>query len=642
MPIRGPGFPIYIALLHVFKLPLRLTSEILFILATAFFCCSLTRIKLPSVIILLVFLSLIFHPLTFYNFDMPMSETLFVILLLTTLGAFIRILLPESFRSQLIYCIVLGIATAFMIQTRPSDSVPIYTITAQIFICNYLITAFRETQILIWKPLMHGTITYLIIIFVSLFVCFANYVAYGVFSENQINDSAKLHLIHTLMRIDTGEAPIHSRIPVSTEARNIAYNLSPTLKNSKKLIEGKYLNSLNGNEYFTYGRTGVKGQLDMEDTLAMTSLLCTHDYASNTESDSRDVCDSLMNKVSAEISSALDAKKAKSRLVFSIVIPSFEIVKHSVGQSIQRILASFFHVPDEPVKDYYPFYGSLFSNLYDLMGNRNSKLVSKGPLEGFLAVPKDYKVSSMKFINGTDDFFQNRGPNYFPAYKRLKDANVEIYEDMGTAYFTSTYDQNSVPSPLKVIERDSQFNIIKFIVPVVHDRVFLHFMELIVTLNNGQQFTIKEIEQSILKESKVVSFGDISSPPIYAFITSFGLTLTPIQNFGYGVQKWIYKTFNSNAKNIGLALAIVIIATTIPLLIRRKWRTVNVALLCVLGILVSTVLCRVVYYAFVDAVLFPVNVDRHLFAASILFFPITIILCYFSISGLVLNRKKIC
>jgi hypothetical protein len=645
MPIRGPGFPIYVAILHLLKLPLRVTSEILFILSASWFCYSLLRIKLPISIILLVFISLLFHPLVFYNFDMPMSESLFSILLLIMLGASIQLLFLESFRSKLMHCAVIGFSSAFMIQTRPSDSLLIYAIIAEILICNYLITILSNNKILIWRAILASICTIFIVVFIGFLVSLANYKSFGVFSENQINDSAKLHLIHTLMRIDTGEAPIHPRIPVTTQARHIAYDLSPSMKSYKHLIEGQS-NAINGNKFFTFGRTGIEGQLDLEDTLAVIKLLCNEYNLKDPEAGSglRGGCDSKLNKISDEISSALDAKKANSRTVFFIITPSFKMVVNTFFKSISNIFNAIFYAPDEPVIDYYPFYGSLDANLYNQIGGRNPRLVSKGPLEGFLAVPKAYQVKSISFVNGTDDFFHDQMPSYFSSLKqRLKKNDVEIYEYMGGAEFTSTFDKNSMPDLLNKIEIDDQYTVMKFTIPAVHDRVFLHFTKLIVTLNDGQQINIKDIDKNIIKKYGIFSPDNLNLE-LYAVITSFELALSPLEIAGYTAQKWIYRSFNNNAKTIGCLLVLLIFIGLFLLalksLLGKMPRLINVKLFCVFGILLSVVFFRVIYYAFVDAVIFPINIDRHLFAASILFFPIAIILCHFSITGSMRNIKE--
>jgi hypothetical protein len=640
LPIRGPGYPIFVALLHFFNLPLRVTSEFLFILASSWFCYSLLLMRLPVVIISVVFITLLYHPLTFLNLDMPMSEGLFVTLLLISLGALVRVILSDSFRSQLLNSIIFGLSCILMIHTRESDKNIIYLVIAEVFLCTYFLEALRKRSFLVWHALVSSAATVAIILLINLVVFSANYAVFGSFGYNKIADASTLRLIHTMMMIDTGEAPLHPRILITTKARKIAYQLSPTLAPYEQEIEEKYLKNKEESNYSTYSRTGIKGQLDTEDTMSLIGNLCDPIEISQPEdrSKARKTCNRKIDQISEEISSALDAGNAKQRMVFYIFNPSLKILMPSIHNSLHRILASFFHYAEEPIQTYYPFYGSLFAELYDKMANRNSELLKKGPLEGFLVVPRGDVVSSMHFVNSAVDFFRTTigDPHRFSfAFEAMKSEGLGIYEDMELAKITPINDQGFIPDTLKKILDKDQFYLVKFHIPAVKDRVFLHFMKFVITLDSGKHYTIRDLEQGPILESDNESKDSIKSKVMKCVITKFDLSLNPVQKAGYETQKWIFKTFDANSKSVAIALTILLIiaitASTILITFRRNWRLINPRVLCVCGILVSAILIRVCFYTLVDATVFPINLERHLFAASILVFPIIIILSALSI-----------
>lgn len=639
LPNRGPGFPIFVALTHFFDANLRTTSELLFMCAGAWFCSSLLRLKLSKPIVVFVYITIIFHPSSVNCFDAPMSEGVFVIFFLISLGSLVRVMCSTSYRSKIVNCIVFGLACILMVHTRTADRTLVFFAVALLIGCNYVCDSFRTRQILPLRAIMCAAAIVTPILLVNITVLSVNHFVYGFFGYNERPTPSELGLIHTLMTIDTGEKPEHLHILVTAKARKIAYELSPTMAFFEHEIEGPYFAAVEKNSsYTTFSRTGIKGQFDIEDTFPFVSTILVPPTISKVteQHELRKMKDVFLDQISNEISSGLNAGKAKRRLVFQIFNPSLDLFFENFPKSLQKCITALVEVASVPTS-FYAFYGSLVKELYNTMAHRNHDIIKKGPLEGFLAIPIEEGVSSIRFVNNSVEFFERQGVSKpfvatFEAFSRL---GIGVYEDMGAAKIVQPNTHETVPDVLKDIIADGRFKLVKFYVPEVDDRVHLHYMKLLITLNSGRQYSVRDLDLGILRKGDSVDFGDVDPLPLSCFITDFDIHLTPIQQAGYTVQETIRRIFNKIAGTISVVLIIVsvvvVIGSLVIVAIRGDWRSIDLEVSCVVGILVSIVCSRVVFYALADVAVLVINADRYMIPATILFFPTTIILCVLSI-----------
>ncbi|MHC1712829.1 MAG: hypothetical protein AB9872_11845 [Solidesulfovibrio sp.] len=641
LPNRGPGFPIFVALTHFFDANLRTTSELLFMCAGAWFCSSLLRLKLSKPIVVFVYITIIFHPSSVNCFDAPMSEGVFVIFFLISLGSLVRVMCSTSYRSKIVNCIVFGLACILMVHTRTADRTLVFFAVALLIGCNYVCDSFRTRQILPLRAIMCAAAIVTPILLVNITVLSVNHFVYGFFGYNERPTPSELGLIHTLMTIDTGEKPEHLHILVTAKARKIAYELSPTMAFFEHEIEGPYFAAVEKNSsYTTFSRTGIKGQFDIEDTFPFVSTILVPPTISKVteQHELRKMKDVFLDQISNEISSGLNAGKAKRRLVFQIFNPSLDLLFENFPKSLPKCITALVEVASVPTS-FYAFYGSLVKELYNTMAHRNHDLIKKGPLEGFLAIPKEDGVGSIHFINNTVDYFEKQGVTKpflatFEAFSRL---GIGVYEDMGVAKISPVGVQETVPNALRDIIAGGRFELVKFHVPEVDDRVHLHFMKLLITLESGRKVSIQDLEQGILRTSSNNESEEIDFPPLACFITAFDIHLGPIQTAGYVVQETMRRIFNKSAKIVAIVLLIVSVVSAIGsfvmVAIRGTWRSIDLEALCVASILVSIVCSRIIFYALVDVAFLVISADRYLFPSIILFFPTIIVVCALSVKS---------
>src|SRR5271166_4188685 len=95
-----PVYPVFIALTGAVGLPLRMAIELLYIGGAATLAFALGRVGLSSLLQVVLFGMIVFHPYSYAGFDYALAETLYSCLMLYFVAFFIRLLAPRS-RSDL-------------------------------------------------------------------------------------------------------------------------------------------------------------------------------------------------------------------------------------------------------------------------------------------------------------------------------------------------------------------------------------------------------------------------------------------------------------------------------------------------------------------------------------------------------------
>jgi hypothetical protein len=209
-----------------------------------------------------IFVGIIFHLLTFLAFDMPMSEGLFVVLVLALLAAFVWTIAGRSSLGRLAAAASVGLCAALLIEERGNDAVLVYAMVAACAAAALMVAIVR----LPWRlalPQSAGAIVLMVGAAVGGVTLShgANYLAWGYFGQNETLSKGQQHLLGSLMSIDTGEPPIHKWVPITNRALEIAYGLSPTLASFRDKIEGPFRKTSEGNALGGASRTGIKGPI---------------------------------------------------------------------------------------------------------------------------------------------------------------------------------------------------------------------------------------------------------------------------------------------------------------------------------------------------------------------------------------------
>ena len=624
-PLRGPGFPLWIALCHAVHVPLRIATEGLLLATAGAFVAALFVFRYPPWLLIAAYAGIVFYPATFNIFDQPMSEGFFACIGFLSLACFFVTLSGPSFSCRIVSAAALGISFAVLLNTRGNDAVPIYVFIA--YALAALMALSLQSRSLRTELALGGSIVAGLLL-VHLSVLTTNYLKYGYFAENEIVSSGGKKLLHAMMSIDTGEPAAHEFIAVTNSAREVAYELSPTFRQFKHEIEDDFRPTDLASPWGSVSRTGVKDQIDIQSTLNfIREIVLPHENPSGrTPVDLLQAQDALQEQIAREIEIGLDEGKAKRRPIFYIWDPLSGRLYQRAGEAALRLIEGLFHVETAPAIDNYPFPGSPVSPLYDEMASRRLYLIKKGPLEGIVAVRAPRTISAVAFEDDAIGFFARNGiPDYLKDFKTL--LNLPLALHLGAAALTPLA-RGDLPANWASNDRDG-WNYYKFAFPAFHDRFFLDFGKFALTLDNGAKGDILTPTLGRMLRA------DIGGDEATGLVTSYETLLKPYQRWGYAIQIAILSAFNRVGlvvvlTGLALALATRAIGTALGARGARGPRRSRLTLprLIAVGAVLLLVSERIVFYAFIDATIVALNDDRHLFAANILGLPLVLILIF--------------
>ena len=607
-PIRGPGYPLWVALVHAFGVPLRLATELALIAGAVLFSLSLRRLAVPGFAVALVCAAILFHPATISNLDMPMSEGLFFAVLLVNLAAAVALLTEDSGRRAILLSLLLGLTHAMLLHIRVADEILLSATAAVVSLAIIVVSVMRLGLAKgVWLGVLCTIAATAVVLCVNLTVFSLNYAHYGHFGYNRIVNSAQDRLLRVLMRIAPGGTSTHPYIVVRSSTRQAAYAASPTFASFRSLIENEFRPRVESSGQGGASRTGVAEEMDFSDMVGLMPTL------------EQNFGEPALERASDELEAALSEGRLPSRLVFGLIVPDAATLRAVARETLDATRQALKAGPG-PMMDDFPFYGTLFASLYDTMASRRLHLLRKGPLKAVIALPDAMALQGVGLRSNAVEFFQRQGQGnpFQNTIKELEQRGFSLYSDMGTATVTRlpTAPQGFGGAHLA----GHRFYEITF--EPLRDRAFLFFLRLDVRLADGRTVTIADLERGRVVESSVPVTGEV----VAHRVDDFPLRLSPAHRRAYALQKRLFHQFDAYAGYCAVALAAGILATLAGLAVtKRSWRQVGplagLRAICVCIVLGGVVVARVVFYAAVDAALFPTSIDRHVFPAMALIYP---------------------
>ncbi len=326
--IRRPVYPLFIALSEITSIPLRLSTELLFLTAAFAFVAALVKAGQRSVLATGMFALIVLNPWSFYVFRIVVSDVLYAPLLLFALAAMIMVLVERP-SQRLKWATMTGLALALLWETRKeSELIAIYVVAWAIIIVLSIPKSERARR---WKRelLVGAGVPVAIIACISIAVRTANYASYGVFADDEISWSPFTAAHRALLRIKP-DKPIRY-VPVPFESRSRAYAVSPAfaeLRDSLELFPEKVNGEIPAFWFFWILRESVatKGH-------HTTAAAAAEFYG----------------KIADEINAACDSGKLPSRQVYSDFLdPSVSSYAGYLPSSFLS-LARLFISTDEPI-----------------------------------------------------------------------------------------------------------------------------------------------------------------------------------------------------------------------------------------------------------------------------------------------------
>jgi hypothetical protein len=382
---RPPAYPLFIAFVHLWGLPLRIGIELIQATGYLTLVAGLRRAGAPRLVCLTSFAAMILHPGSFQLNNYTMADSFYAAMLPLALGGLLLSLLT----GKLLHATWTGIALALLWNTREES------ILIPPLIVTFLVVAlFRQGSVTAsWKSAMRhwlkpvgamlGTLLLL-----NLSINAANYRAFHSFAKSEFNASSFRAAYKALLRIKpVGEQRF---VSVSTDALEKAYSVSPAFAQLRSQLEGDL---------------GRAWQVPASDALGLHEIGTPWImWALRSTANAQDVhktavaADRFYRNVAREINRACDEGRIPSRFVVSTFLEPGAIANiRYMPQSFPRIAALF-------LLRYHTIEGrddAILSEsqraLYDEMTNRGSAR-NPGETSGISSALEDFIGTYHRFL----------------------------------------------------------------------------------------------------------------------------------------------------------------------------------------------------------------------------------------------------
>ncbi len=224
--VRLPGYPLFVALSRVTRLPLRFTTELLQLAGAAAAALAFYFSGMRRWFCLVLYGALIFQPATFAQNCYASTDAFFTAITFFALAALVMQLATQ----RLVFAVLSGLAIGVLWNTREEA----------ILMAGYVAGFF---VILLWNcrdwrlVARHAAVTCAVIAVICIGCDTANYVRYGNFAKSDFASHDFQAAIKALLRIKPAtETPRYVPVPAAT--RQLAYAASPALRELAPLLDG--------------------------------------------------------------------------------------------------------------------------------------------------------------------------------------------------------------------------------------------------------------------------------------------------------------------------------------------------------------------------------------------------------------------
>lgn len=239
--VKGFVFPLLMAIFKFLNVNIGIGLSLIYVLSSVLFCYSIKDFFKNKKIVYLLYILLIFNPISFSSetFQRLYRNSISYSLMLFILG-FLFLVFKTSFNNKKIYLYLLlfGLSLIVFMFLR-EDYIWIFPVILFIII----IKLFKEFS---FKNLFIIIIPFILVVLLQFIVRGINYSYYGMFTLNELNDSNYKKAYLELLRIKPDN--YYDRVSLSNSTLLKAFEYSPTLDSIKGeiLINSLYYNDDGG------------------------------------------------------------------------------------------------------------------------------------------------------------------------------------------------------------------------------------------------------------------------------------------------------------------------------------------------------------------------------------------------------------
>ena len=250
---RPPAYPLWLALVHSTGIPLRWGIEILQMAGYAALVGGMVRAELNRALAVLIYAALTLHPASYQMNNRVMADSFYAGVLPLALAGLVWTLLT----GRLSVALLTGATLAVLWNAREESVliVGVLFVFGLIALCHYRLAG--KDWGASFRRLLRPAVA--MVSALGLFVLLVDYInhrTFGAFAKSEMTAPSYLDAYRALRRIK----PSHEQrfIPVSREARQLAYGVSPTFALLRPQFEGKL-----GQDwaYETFTSHGISGEI---------------------------------------------------------------------------------------------------------------------------------------------------------------------------------------------------------------------------------------------------------------------------------------------------------------------------------------------------------------------------------------------
>ena len=241
---KGAFFPVWLAFLNFFSIPVLTGNQILYILACTFLIVALKPIFKSRLHELICFAFLLFNPITLGEVTMlriirdAMNHSLIMIIFAGFIGMFMY---RDDKKRMLGFSLICGLALGAAWHTR-EDTFWVLPFAIVACIITALFIVFEKNNVLIKSAFL--LIPFVFIFLSNVVIAEINHIAYGRRVVNDFRSRDFQSAYGALLRIAHDE--FSYQIPVPTDARMRAYEVSPAFAELKYYLDGERLSGWKG------------------------------------------------------------------------------------------------------------------------------------------------------------------------------------------------------------------------------------------------------------------------------------------------------------------------------------------------------------------------------------------------------------
>jgi hypothetical protein len=229
--VRPCAYPLFIAVVHFFGIPLRIAIELAQMAGYAVFIAALRKAGLPRPLCLVIFALMIVHPAGLLYNNHSMSDSFYAAILPLALGGALFTL----FTGKFLHAVWTGVAFAVLWNTR-EESFLIPVILGVFFLLALLQRPDSPTpkaHFVFWVKRTGALVGTLVVLVAAVYS--ANYRAFHSFAKSDLSSPAFEKAFKALLRIKPSYSLRY--IAVNMEALRLAYEASPTFAQLKPQFE---------------------------------------------------------------------------------------------------------------------------------------------------------------------------------------------------------------------------------------------------------------------------------------------------------------------------------------------------------------------------------------------------------------------